>query len=671
MKKTQFIKYYGRTPAETAACSEYVKQWWPKELKHRLRIADEVRQQIFLFDLPWDMEQTQIPVQFDGAIDWQYQPDDDPEFTYQLNRHRYWVCLGQAYAVTGDEQYVRCYLAQLHDWIEKNPLDHNTKKTTWRTIEAGLRAEAWIKSMGYMAASPLVTDAVFAEFLTALKQHGEYLAAHDVPFSTKSNWGVLENSGLYAIGKVFELDDSDCSFAQVAVRRLVRQLNTQIMDDGVHWEQSPMYHNEVLKCCLEVLRIADKTGDELPPVLAVKAQQMAIVNRIWQQPDGSQPAVGDSDVTDLRDVLTICAWQFRDPVLKSGGFERIDFEGIWDYGCDAAGSYAAMEKVMPETTSFWLKDSGNCYLRSGWQETADYLHLRCGSLGGGHGHFDKLHINLWFGGEEFFTDCGRYTYVDGDKRRELKGSLSHNTIVVDGQDYSRCIDSWDVAGLPLPVNAVYNRKGIFTLFGGGHLGYQEKGIYLNRKVLAVGTKMILIMDEIFGSGTHSYRQQFHLPGSIAVEAAAGGWLLNGQHGAARIVCLSEEVTPVKEPCLISRHYNQLESGNRIAFEASDTKTGAHFNGFLTAVWAAEDESDDPVIITKVPVESPVSQRVLDDREAKAVKIDCGKHSYVVVFAHVDIGSDCEYIGACGMYGLGRVMAGEWNQEVNGLQVLQW
>lgn len=45
-----------------------------------MRIADEVRNQIFLFDLPWDMEQTAEPVTFEGEIDWSYQPGPDPEF---------------------------------------------------------------------------------------------------------------------------------------------------------------------------------------------------------------------------------------------------------------------------------------------------------------------------------------------------------------------------------------------------------------------------------------------------------------------------------------------------------------------------------------------------------------------------------------------------------------
>ena len=33
------------------------------------------------------------------------------------------------------------------------------------------------------------------------------------------------------------------------------------------------------------------------------------------------------------------AWLFRDPVLKYAGFDRMDFEGAWDFGRKASQEY--------------------------------------------------------------------------------------------------------------------------------------------------------------------------------------------------------------------------------------------------------------------------------------------------------------------------------------------
>lgn len=220
VERDYFFQYQGRTPKEADQCAEYCRKRWKKETEHILRVADEVAEQIFLFDLPWDMEQTVEAVEFKDSIQWDYMPGDDPEFVYQLNRHRYWICLGQAYALTGKERYVEAFVRQLEDWIWNNPVDRKTKKTTWRTIEAGMRGENWVKAMGYMEHSPQITTEVMELFIKGLDLHGKCLMSCDVPFSDKSNWGVLESCGLYAIGKALRNE----VYSKTALRRLEQQL---------------------------------------------------------------------------------------------------------------------------------------------------------------------------------------------------------------------------------------------------------------------------------------------------------------------------------------------------------------------------------------------------------------------------------------------------------------
>lgn len=669
-RRIRFLEKYGRSAQEAAACAAFVREHWNGELEHRLRIADEVTRRIFLFDLPWDMEQTAEPVTFEQEIDWLYQPSDDPEFIYQMNRHRYWVCLGQAYAVTGEERYARCFAEQLTDWIEKNPITDQTKPKTWRTIEAGLRAESWIKAMGYMAGSPSVTDEIFLRFVEALACHGEYLAACDVPFSVKSNWGVLENSGLYAIGNVLETVGGypeGAAYARLARKRLTKQIAVQVMDDGVHWEQSPMYHNEVLKCYLEALRMARLHGDSFPEQVTDKIRKMAYANRFWQKPDGSQPAGGDSDVTDLRDVLTGCAYWFCDPVLKSGGYGRLDYESVWDYGMEAAGEYEALSIQNPEETLTWLRDSGNWYLRSSWGTDADYLHVRCGSLGGGHGHFDKLHLDLVVAGEEILTDPGRYTYVDGEARRRLKSARAHNSLTVDGEEYTRCLDSWGVKGLMPAVTGNCCRKGDYTLIECSHLGYMENGIYVERRILAIGTRIYLILDTCYAEGSHTLEQHFHPSPELGMTLTDRGFVLEGNKSQVEFICVTGGVNVTKEEFGISRHYNQMEPASMVTIQAQGKGTIS----MMTAVICQEKDRAAAVRAEKIPVTAPVSKRILEDREAEGVVLRYGSHAYLVVNAHVEAGADCEYIGAQGSYGLGRVMVTDESADEPEPVVMKW
>ena len=66
-----------------------------------------------------------------------------------------------------------------------------------------------------------------------------------------------------------------------------------------------------------------------------------------EKPDGCQFIQGDSDEVDLRDKITMGAWLFRDPVLKYAGFDRMDFEGAWDFGRKASLEYRSLPAEKP------------------------------------------------------------------------------------------------------------------------------------------------------------------------------------------------------------------------------------------------------------------------------------------------------------------------------------
>lgn len=65
-----------------------------------------------------------------------------------------------------------------------------------------------------------------------------------------------------------------------------------------------MYHNDVLRCILEVLRVAELYEIPVAEDIENAARAMAMADLLWSKPDHTQPANGDSDRTDLRDVLT-------------------------------------------------------------------------------------------------------------------------------------------------------------------------------------------------------------------------------------------------------------------------------------------------------------------------------------------------------------------------------
>jgi hypothetical protein len=64
------------------------------DVERILAAAEQIVNRVFVFQEAWDMERTNIPVTFNGKIDWTHIPFEDPEWTYMFNRHRFlsrWV----------------------------------------------------------------------------------------------------------------------------------------------------------------------------------------------------------------------------------------------------------------------------------------------------------------------------------------------------------------------------------------------------------------------------------------------------------------------------------------------------------------------------------------------------------------------------------------------------
>lgn len=651
------------------ATAAYCKLHWPEDVAHILRVADEVVEQKFLFDLKWDMERTYEYVSFNGEIDWGYKPGDDPEFIFQFNRHRFWICLGQAYALTGNEKYAKTFVNQLLSWIKQNPLNNQTRGTTWRTIEAGLRGEYWCKAIRYFEESPYLTDTAIDAFYHSLIEHAEYIVSAHSPYRLMSNWGVLENHGLFEIGITLPEGQYAHDYTRIALEHLETEIRLQIMDDGVQWEQSPMYHNEVYHCYLDVLILAMRNGVEVSETLKDCVKRMAYANVAWKKPNHHQPMQGDSDDTDIRDLISKGAYVFKDPVLKFAGLPILDFESVWDLGIQAAQEYIKLEEKQPDFVSKSLADSGNYYMRSGWDEEANWLHFHCGTLGAGHGHSDKLHFDLVLYGEDVFMDAGRYTYVAKAERYAFKDPEAHNTITVDNKKFTVCKDSWECSKLSQPVKGTLVIKDNYEFVQGGHLGYMDTpgGVFANRKIIHIKPDIYIVVDEMYTGDTHSYQQYFHFnnKGTVLLEGHKACYI--GEKAEAEVYFLTPDIKVECKESQISRHYNKAEKNKML-------KTHIEKEGFCSMITVISGNplgKLEPIEVAKVSVKSTLKGINYPDHYAEALKIKKGEKTYVVVVCHQEVNSPTDLVEAEGCMGFGNVIVFEPAEAKEVGHVLYW
>ena len=634
--------------------AQYVKTHCADEMAHTINAADNMTNNVILFDLRWDMEQTHVPVAFDDNIGWLCQPDDDPEWTYAVNRMRAWVCMGQAYAITGDEKYPEAFVKQLLHWVKTVKREDPAAANAWRTIETGIRLENWLKAYEYMKDSPAVTDEVTAIFYESLKEHTEFIMTVWNSFNLMSNWGILANHGLFLAGCMLPQTNRTKEYVTESMDRLAKAAQIQVYRDGVHWEQSPMYHNEVMRCFLDVIIVARRCNVDLPPIILEKTHAMLHASMLAGKPNGHEIMMGDSDDIDQRDLISIGAYLFNDGFLKFGGYPHLDFDSVWTLGYNAAMEYQAIIPIEPTETAYALSDSGNFYSRSDWSPEATFLHFHCGTLGAGHGHADKLHIDLFHNGEDILIDPGRFTYVPKDDRYWYKMPWAHNTVTVDGTDLYACIDSWECKNLSRAVGQKFALHDGYVYMEGGHLGYMEQGVYVSRRIIHLRPDIILLCDAFYGSDDkeRTYRQYFQWNNHGKVTGNGNNWTYKSDKNKARLILTSEhKIKSTLLPGKISRHYNMEEEAVRLETQVK-TKGFASVFAAIALGSAADDIS---FTVTKEIVHSNFKNIVLSPQDIEAVTITKEDAQYTVVIAHKEFASPTDTFTANGCVGFGNVV----------------
>lgn len=632
---------------DKTSIAEDVRTYEKDEVAKIIGIANGVVEQTYIFSLRWDMERTHIPVHFDGEIDWVYQPSDDSEWVFAFNRMNFFICLGQAYVITGNEKYAKAFADQLCHWVRTVKKDDPHYSKAWRSIEVGLRMEYWIKAIQYFEGSPFITELVVDTFITSVTEHAEHLMGIWDSYHLMSNWGVLENHGLFMASVILPRSKRTLEYQKEALRRLALEIEIQVYDDGMQWEQSPMYHNVVAHNFLDVLILARRNDIVLPPILALKTQALCHASFVWQKPDGTMPCMGDSDEIDQRDIVTKGAYLFSDPLLKSRSSERFDFDTIWDLGIGAQKEYDLLPVVEATPGLSVLKESGNAYVRRGGM----YFHFHCGTMGAGHGHSDQMHIDLFANGEDILVDAGRFTYVAKPERYEFKDCTAHNTTTVDSENFTICKDSWECSKLTCPVNFGFSQKQGFQFMQGGHLGYLHKGVFVNRKVVVLQEDLVLVCDEFYAKGEHTYQQYLHFNNEGVVTSDGSGFRYRSDHNDVETCLLSPNGESIIIPTRISRHYNEAQANQTIKTEV----TGNGFTSLFSVISINKPTEFMPVQVVKVPVLSNFKSIVFSSSLIEALTISKGENSYTVVIAHQEWASPTDTFNADGCTGFGNVV----------------
>ena len=634
---------------EVRQLADYSFQSCSGEADEVIRRADRLCRNEFLFDRRWDMEPTQGSVVFDGPIRWDHMETGDTEWPVMLARQSYLYDVALAYLLTEQSRYLNCFLRIVTEFIENCPFCTDPDCHSWRTLDAGIRATVWVRCLAWLRPLDVLPETFLASVRGSLAQHFTYLYGCMDHYHLLSNWGVLANTGAVFAGVWLAENDEPGVQEKIPVLldRLACQAEMQILRDGMQWEQSPMYHHEVLWCFLELILLAREKHLALPPSIPRKAHAMCRATLYEAKPNFHQPMRGDSDDTDVRDVLTLGAFLFDDPLLRSGAYALPDLENLWRFGMQGALHYASLPAGAPPKRGHAFRHSGNYCFRAGSGPQAAWVHFHCGPLGSGHGHADLLHLDVTACGVDILTDTGRLTYVNDSRRTGLKAPAAHNTFVIDGEDFTDCCASWRFGAIAKPIKGEFHEDARYGYVSGMHLGYAHRGLFVRREVVFLKPGVLVVFDSFFGSGAHTCRQTFHFgPGQTALTADGATFSQNGVH--ARIQSFASGARLTLDPQPYAPLYN-LSKQTACLTVSSGFRDGG---GILTVIGFAQ-EAD--FAARKLPVTRAIEGTQLPDGDAQALEICCGQNRWTVLFSRQEIVGKVNLLCAGGCRGYGEAI----------------
>ena len=357
-------------PREAAAA---FKSRWPDAAQQLVEQADRVGNG--RFDLLGLRD-----LSFGDPIDWHFEPVSgkriprahwstldyldaglagDKKIVWELNRHQYFVRLGQAYCLTGDERYARVFVTHLEGWIEANPPKLGINWAS--SLEVAFRSISWVWALEFFKHSPSLTAEFVKSALKYLYLNARHLESYLSTYFSPNTHLTGEALGLFYLGALLPEFKEAKRWQETGSRILIDALPVHVQEDGVYFEQSSYYHRYTTDFYIHFLLLARANSFALPA--QVEKSLVLLLDHLMYitRPDGTTPLFGDDDGGRLMPLDQRAADDFRSTLAAGAAlFSRGDWkfvageateELVWLFGVNGLIRFESLVAQPPENLS--------------------------------------------------------------------------------------------------------------------------------------------------------------------------------------------------------------------------------------------------------------------------------------------------------------------------------
>ena len=391
---------------------------------------------------------------FNDKIDWNYQ-EYGKLWTYNLN---YFDFLNQDSISKEDG------IPLIEDYIKNENILLDGKEP----YPISLRGINWIKFLSKNKISNSDIDTILYNDFIVLSENLEYhlLGNH-----------LLENAFSLFFGAYYFQDDL---FYQKAKRLLKQELDEQILNDGAHFELSPMYHQTLFFRLLDCINLIK-------------------LNKSW--------IVDDFVIFLEKKASLMCSW-LKHITYKNGDIPMVN-DSTYMIAPSSKNLINFSKKLGVNSVLQPLTDSGYRKINAEKYE----LFMDVGNIGPdyqpGHAHCDTFSFELQVNKLPLFVDAGITTYDKNSKRQNERETASHNTVQINDWEQSEVWGGFRV-GRRAKITSLIEKDFYISA---KHNGYKKKGL-VHERTFKWSDDKITILDTLNKATNDNARAYFHLHSSI-------------------------------------------------------------------------------------------------------------------------------------------------------------
>ena len=356
----------------------------------------------------------------------------DVKMPWEISRCHHLLWLGEAYILTGKEDYAIAVVTNIEDWIKQNPYFYSINWTC--SMDVAIRAVNWIYALSMITGSESFTDTFSQNVYKSLYQHGYYIYTHlEKSFPYSNNHYVSDLVGLLYLGLLFK-KETKSQWYEFALSEYCLEIRQQVLPSGVHYEKSVSYHRLMTELNGYAYYLLKRNGEIIPDDIAYRIMTMFEYVEAYTKPNGLAPLIEDNDNGRL---LPFVERDFRshDYLVKDSLEMRIIAGATPRLTIDKV----AQSKLYDDAGIAILKND-NAYLFVTCSGRDKYSEYNRRKRVGCHMHNDLMSFELAVGKQDVFVDGGSYLYTsDVAKHNEFRSTKKHNTVMIDGEEQNYLI----------------------------------------------------------------------------------------------------------------------------------------------------------------------------------------------------------------------------------------